>query len=62
MADDTAILLELLKNAAAAHGIHEKDDLGGVFDEQWPEWYAAHMTQALKDQGLTIAPLGADQT
>ncbi|MCS5720162.1 hypothetical protein N1027_18680 [Herbiconiux sp. CPCC 205763] len=60
MADNNAILLELLKNAAAAHGIHEKDDLGGVFDEQWPEWYAAHMTQALKDEGYTIAPLAAD--
>jgi hypothetical protein len=59
MTDENAILLELLKNAAAAHGIHEKDDLGGVFDEQWPEWYAAHMTRALADKGLTIAPLGA---
>jgi len=60
MADDGAILLELLKNAAAAHGIHEKEDLGGVFDEQWPEWYAAHMTTALHEQGYTLAPLDAD--
>ena len=59
MADENAILLELLKNAAAAHGIHEKEELGGVYDEQWPEWYAAHMTQALHEQGYTIAPLGA---
>lgn len=51
-----AVLLELLKNAAAAHGEHEKNDLGGVYDEEWPEWYAAHMTRALAERGLTIAP------
>jgi hypothetical protein len=53
----TDILLDLLKGAAAAHGIHEKEDLGGVFDEQWPEWYAAHMAEALTREGYTITPL-----
>jgi hypothetical protein len=52
--DTTAILLDLLKRAAAAHGIHEKTDLGGVYDNDWPQWYAAHMTKALADAGYRI--------
>ena len=32
-----------LSRAAAAHGTHEADDLGGVYDEQWPAWYARFM-------------------
>lgn len=55
--DTTALLIDLLKGAAAAHGIHEAQELGGVYDEQWPEWYAAHMTQALADDGLELTPL-----
>ena len=31
-----------LRRAAAAHGEHEKRE-GGVFDEQWPDWYAEYM-------------------
>lgn len=50
------ILLDLLKQAAAAHGVHEQEELGGVYDEAWPEWYAEHMTRALADQGLRIVP------
>ena len=52
--DTTAIILEHLKQAAAAHGIHEKNDLGGVYDEQWPEWYAAHMVETLTAAGYTL--------
>ncbi len=48
------ILLDALKKAAAAHGIHEKDDLGGVYDERWPEWYARHMVETLSDAGYTL--------
>jgi hypothetical protein len=57
--DTTAIFLDLLKRAAAAHGIHEKTDLGGVYDDDWPQWYAAHMTRALADAGYRIVK--ADQ-
>ena len=53
-ADTTALLVDLLKQAAAAHGIHEKADLGGVYDQNWPEWYAAHMAQALAAKGLAL--------
>jgi catechol 2,3-dioxygenase-like lactoylglutathione lyase family enzyme len=30
-----------LRRAAAAHGEHEKRT--GQYDEQWPDWYAAHI-------------------
>lgn len=52
--ETTAMLVDLLKQAAAAHGIHEKNDLGGVYDQQWPEWYAAHMAKALEEMGLRV--------
>ena len=32
-----------LSRAAAAHGTHEADDLGGAYDDQWPAWYARFM-------------------
>ncbi|WP_369374737.1 hypothetical protein AB1046_09730 [Promicromonospora sp. Populi] len=50
------ILLDLLKQAAAAHGIHEKEELGGIYDEGWPEWYAEHMARALAEQGYRLVP------
>ena len=50
----TATILDLLKQAAAAHGIHEKNDLGGVYDQSWPDWYAAHMVKALEAAGLKV--------
>ncbi|WP_157601853.1 hypothetical protein [Promicromonospora kroppenstedtii] len=52
------ILLDLLKRAAAAHGVHEEQELGGVYDEAWPEWYAEHMARALAERGYRI--VGAD--
>ena len=50
----TEILLDALKRAAAAHGIHEAKELGGVYDKDWPEWYAAHMTRTLADAGYEL--------
>lgn len=55
------ILLGLLKQAAAAHGVFEREELGGVYDEAWPEWYAQHMTRALAEQGYRIAPAGTPE-
>lgn len=49
----TAIFLDLLKQAAAAHGVYETNELGGKYDNDWPQWYAAHMTD-------TLAALGYD--
>lgn len=50
----THVLLEFLIGAAEAHGIHEKEDLGGVYDTNWPKWYANHMSRALTSAGYTL--------
>jgi len=52
--DTETLLRELLIRTAAAHGEHERDDLGGVYDEDWPRWYAAYMAQALADSGHSL--------
>jgi hypothetical protein len=38
----------LLRETATAHAAYETNVLGGVFDEDWPAWYAAY----LLDHGL----------
>ncbi|MEO5919572.1 MAG: hypothetical protein ABIQ01_00370 [Pseudolysinimonas sp.] len=53
--DITQILEDSLRKAAAAHGVYEAEQLGGVYDEQWPAWYAAHMTKQLADDGYLIS-------
>jgi hypothetical protein len=39
----------LLRAAETDHGAYETSVLGGVFDEDWPAWYAAY----LLDHGLS---------
>lgn len=53
----TDIVLDALDRAAAAHGVHEAEELGGVYDQEWPRWYAAHMARTLAKSGH---PVGAD--
>jgi catechol 2,3-dioxygenase-like lactoylglutathione lyase family enzyme len=48
----TGILLEALKSAAAAHGVHEKEL--GKHDPDWPQWYAEHMTRTLGTAGYRL--------
>ena len=48
----TGILLEALKTAAAAHGVHEKEI--GRSDPDWPKWYAEHMTRTLGAAGYHL--------
>jgi hypothetical protein len=48
------LVLDVLVKAATAHGVHEAEELGGVFDEEWPAWYAAHITRSLADGGYHI--------
>ena len=38
----------LLSETEAAHGAYESAELGGVFDQDWPAWYAAYAV----DHGL----------
>ena len=47
MAPEQAVAA-LLREAETAHVAYETNVLGGVFDEDWPAWYAAY----LLDDGL----------
>jgi hypothetical protein len=41
LTDDRVRSLEALLTAAGeAHSVFERDELGGVYDEAWPAWYA----------------------
>ncbi|WP_106815740.1 hypothetical protein [Microbacterium timonense] len=53
--DTETFLRELLARTAAAHGEYERDQLASVYDENWPTWYAAYMTQFLAAGGYVIA-------
>ena len=46
----------LLRETETAHGAYETSDLGGVYDEAWPAWYAAY----LLDHGLGAHLPGAE--
>jgi hypothetical protein len=35
----------LLGKAEEAHGTYEKTELNGVYDQQWPQWYAAYAVE-----------------
>ncbi|MFC0682657.1 hypothetical protein ACFFGH_32915 [Lysobacter korlensis] len=52
--DTVQVVLDVLKQAAAAHGVHEAEVLGGRYDEEWPQWYAEHIASTLADSGYTI--------
>ncbi|HEY4268629.1 MAG TPA: hypothetical protein VGM94_10605 [Galbitalea sp.] len=54
-----SVILDVLNQAATAHGIHEATDLGGVRDEQWPEWYAQHMVANLANGGYKLVKTAA---
>ena len=41
--DHRADLQSLLDDAKAAHGVYEAVELGGVYDRQWPRWYADYL-------------------
>jgi hypothetical protein len=53
----TETVLDALERAATAHGVHEVEELGGVYDQEWPRWYAAHMARTLTEAGHLV---GAD--
>ncbi len=47
---DVETLAELLREAEAAHGVYETEELGGVRDEEWPAWYAEFIVNALRER------------
>lgn len=50
----------LLKDAATAHHKYEEEELGGVRDEQWADWYAAHLLANGLD-GLLASQMDAEE-
>ena len=47
-ADPADAITALLVRAEEAHGEYERSELGGTYDEQWPDWYAQYTV----DQGI----------
>jgi hypothetical protein len=44
-ADRSTAVAELLRQAELEHAEHEAKDLGGVYDEEWPRWYATYAAE-----------------
>ena len=43
--DRIAALEALLAETEAAHGVYESTDLNGVYDQDWPRWYAGYAVE-----------------
>jgi hypothetical protein len=43
--DRIAALEALLAEAEAAHGVYESTVLNGVYDQEWPRWYAGYAVE-----------------
>jgi hypothetical protein len=43
-------LADLLRDAEQAHGRYEKEELGGVRDEEWAPWYAEFIVNARRER------------
>jgi hypothetical protein len=51
-------LTRLLREAEKAHGQYEKEELGGVRDEEWAPWYAEFIVNALRERAGRHDPSG----
>jgi hypothetical protein len=49
-------LTRLLREAEEAHGQYEKEELGGVRDEEWAPWYAEFIVNALRERAKGPGP------
>src|SRR5262249_19535238 len=58
-----APLAALLAETGSAHGAFETSVLGGVYDQQWPAWYARYLVEhgfgALLGQAVTVEGVAA---
>lgn len=56
-------IARLLAQAGSAHGVYEEQALGGVYDQNWPQWYAAYLIEhglgALLKHSITLEQLSA---
>jgi hypothetical protein len=50
----------LLLQAEHAHGVFEATILGGVYDQDWPRWYAAYAVEHGID-GIVGHPVAVDE-
>ena len=44
-ADRAPAVATMLRQAELEHAEHEAKDLGGVYDQDWPRWYAAYAVE-----------------
>ena len=62
-ADRIEALNALLVETQQAHGAYEAAELNGVYDQDWPRWYAAyaveHGISALAEHDITVNELAA---
>jgi hypothetical protein len=62
-ADRIEAINVLLGLAEEAHGLFEKTELSGVYDQDWPRWYATyavdHGISALVEHDVTTDQLAA---
>ncbi len=62
-ADRTEAINALLVEAEQAHGVYESAELNGVYDKDWPRWYAAyaveHGISDLAEHDITTEELAA---
>jgi hypothetical protein len=53
----------LLSQAGSAHGVYEESELNGVYDQNWPDWYAAYLVEhslgQLLGSSLSVEQLSA---
>lgn len=60
--DPTEAVAALLAEAEAAHGVYETTELDGVYDQDWPRWYAeyavAHGMSVLLGRTVAADELG----
>jgi len=60
--ETTAPIIDLLSRAGAAHHTYEQTILQGVYDQNWPTWYAEyaieHGLNALLQGEMTVEQLG----
>ncbi|MEO8393638.1 MAG: hypothetical protein ABI700_11670 [Chloroflexota bacterium] len=56
-------ITQLLEQAGQAHGRYEQTELKGVYDQQWPRWYAGRVVEqgisALLDHAVTVDQVAA---
>jgi hypothetical protein len=62
-ADRIEAVTALLVQTMAAHGTFEETELNGVYDQEWPRWYAMHAVEhgigALVGRSITADELAA---